>query len=415
MTVGEVVDVGSTRHLDRGSLATAASVGFNALGGLVFWFLAARDFDADQVGQALGLFQAMLFVHYLTQLGLPVVIAHYGSKLDESSAKVSAWAQDTRAIATLVIVPLFLLVTWGSTLTDPLREAPFAAPLFVLLAVGAGAGTLAEMRLVGRRSWLWVVGRTAIPVTARIPILLLGVAATGYELFLVAAVPICVIGFLFAGVLRFVVDRAGHWWTGDDVPWKAVRRFALANWGSMLATEGPIFAAPVIVAASVSSRENAPFLVAWSISTMTFVLPHMMSQVLLSEASKEEDLKAVARRAYILAQTVTCTVTLVAWAGAGVIADLYGSEYADLETQLPILVGANIAWVVTTISLSVARAREQSKVVLGLGLLFAVSTLGMTLILAPTGGATAAGWAWFGGNCLTALVALWSQRDVWRS
>ena len=74
-----------------------------------------------------------------------------------------------------------------------------------------------------------------------------------------AAVPICVIGFLFAGVLRFVVDRAGHWWTGDDVPWKAVRRFALANWGSMLATEGPIFAAPVIVAASVSSRENAPF------------------------------------------------------------------------------------------------------------------------------------------------------------
>src|SRR6056297_804779 len=81
MTLGASVEQPPVdlRHLDRGSLAMAASVGSTALGGLLFWFLAAQRVEANAVGEALALFQALLFINYVTQMGLPVLIAHHGA------------------------------------------------------------------------------------------------------------------------------------------------------------------------------------------------------------------------------------------------------------------------------------------------------------------------------------------------
>ncbi len=404
-------------QLDQGSLATAITVGLNAVGGLAFWFIAARRFDATGVGQALGLFQALLFVHYLTQLGLPVAIGHFAHGRNRRAAQISNFAVDVRLIATLVVGTLFLILTWRSEFVEPLRtwNPSVGVLLFVLLAMGAGAGTLAEMRLVTLRSWRWMVARIALPMALRIPaILLLGAAAAGFDIFLVAATPIATAGVIAAVGLRLTVDRVPRWSPRSDPKSAEVARYATTNWASMLATEGPIFAAPVIVAASVSAADNAPFLVAWNVSALTFVLPYMISQVLLSESRPGTDLAAAARHAYLVAQTLTSTITVFAWLGAGLIANVYGPEYGDIKSQLPILVGANIAWVATTISLSVARAQEQSRHVLTIGTIFAATTLIPTLIFAPRGGTTAAGLAWFFGNCITGLVAVWLQRDVWR-
>lgn len=409
-----------SRHLDHGAVATALTVGINAIGGLAFWFIAAQRFSTEQVGSALGLFQALLFVHYLTQLGLPVVIGHYAAGRDQRSSHITNMAMDVRALVTVAVAGLFLLITWQAEIVAPLRAwgPALGSVTFVALAIGAGLGTLAEMRLVTLRAWPLVVARTAVPIVLRIPaVLLLSAAASGYDVFLAAAAPICLAGLVAAAALRRTVDRAPGWRQGTAHERNTITRYGVANWASMLATEGPIFAAPVIVAASVSASDNAPFLVAWNISAMTFVLPYMISQVVLSETGDRpdaDDLVRAARRAYLLAQTLTCTITVVAWAGAGIIADVYGPDYGDLREQLPILVGANIAWVVTTISLSVARTREQSRQVIGLGALFAASTLLPTLVLAPQGGTRAAGLAWFFGNCITGVVALWLQRDIWR-
>ena len=51
-------------QVTRGSLALTASIALNALGGLVFWLLAARLVTVDAVGEASALFQSLLFVNF---------------------------------------------------------------------------------------------------------------------------------------------------------------------------------------------------------------------------------------------------------------------------------------------------------------------------------------------------------------
>ena len=402
------------RAIDTGSVAMAAAVASTALGGLLFWFIAARRLDSETVGAALALFQGLLFIHYLTQLGLPMVISHFAPGDAATAGWVFRWSLGLRNLVTPVLTLAVLLAMWRANIFEPLHgDGSFLAiTIFVLLAIGAGSGTLADARLVTLRAWPSLIARAAVPAVVRLPVVFLVPASTsGLVLFVIAAGPISIAGAIAAIALRFGPDRPTA--TPPTVGRSTITRYAGANAISMLLTDAPIFAAPVIVSAFVASDETAPFLVSWSIATMAFVLPGMLGQVLVSESARSEDIRVTARRAYLLSQILTCAVTLAAWSAAGLVARLYGPDYSAITSLLPVLVGANIAWVVTTVSLSVARARAHSGHIIGLGLVFAVATLMPTMILVPAFGTIGAAWAWFAGNCLTALVALWLERSVW--
>ncbi|MFN3216139.1 MAG: lipopolysaccharide biosynthesis protein [Acidimicrobiales bacterium] len=401
------------RHLDRGSLAMAVSVGTTALGGLLFWFLAAQRGEASSVGEALALFQALVFINYVTQLGLPVLIAHHGAGRTPAASWIFRQTVVLRCTVTVVISAAMVAALWQTELFRPLHDDPVLdVAVFITAAVANGLGTLAEARLVTLRLWSGVVARHVIPATLRLPLLLFvssGVA--GSTLFLVASIPPALAGLVAATWLLVMVDRSTPKPTSVDVP--HLRRYAGANAASMLLTEGPIFAAPLVVAAVIPAEETAPFLLAWSIATVAFVVPAMLGNVLVSESSQTGSIASAARRAYLLSQVGTCVLTLGAWVAADTIASIYGPDYSSLGDLLPVLVGANIAWVVTSVSLSVARAQERSSAVVGLGLLFALSTLVPIIAVVDSAGTEGVAWAWFIGNVTTALAALGIMRRVW--
>ena len=73
------VQAGASRHVVRGSIWFIASLGLGALGGFLFWWLAARLEAPATVGEASALFTAILFISYLTSMGLPIAVAKYGA------------------------------------------------------------------------------------------------------------------------------------------------------------------------------------------------------------------------------------------------------------------------------------------------------------------------------------------------
>lgn len=396
-------------QVTRGSLMLALSIGANALGGLVFWLIAARVERIGDVGEASALFQSLLFVNFAANLGLPVLIGHYATGSSPASTRVANAAMVVRTVAALLAGGLFCALAWQSDLVHPLVSwnALLGPLLFVLLGLGAALAVLFEVRLIALRRWDLVVARSAAVAVARLPLLLFlpvtPTASTALLLFVAAAAPIALSGFWGALWLRRTVDRPDPSRRRPDDPERLVR-YALVNWFGLLSTQGPVFLLPVIVAFSVDSADNATFYVAWSFGAIVFMLPQMVGQVVLSEATASDAWIPTLFQGLRIALALTAVVAIGAQVLGGVVADVYGPDYADVAHQLPLVVAAGIGWSYTSIGLAAARLKELSGEVLLISGVFFVSTVVPTLVFTPSHGAGAAVWSWLAGTSLTAAV-----------
>lgn len=400
----------SIRQVLQGSVALGLSVGLNALGGLVFWLIAARQEDLGSIGQASALFQAVLFANYVASLGLPVALARFAGE-DPASSVLSVWAMWLRGAAAVFSSAMFLGFAISSDVTDPLwAESPLlGAATYTVLAVGMALATLVEIRLVTLRLWGWVVLRAAIPAAMRIPLLLAlppagDAAHRALWLFVLAAGPVAASGIVGALALRLTHDRVPGVIPRPPDDHRRVARYAGVNWLGLVATEGPIFAVPFIVALSVESTENAAFYVAWSFGAIAFVLPQMVAQVVLSEASQAGSAFVKMLGGLKLALTITMIASVMSQLGAGTLARIYGDGYELIGDQLPLLVAASIGWSYSSMGLAAARIRERHPDIVAISVVFVITTMGPTLIFTGEHGSAAATWSWLFGNCCTAAL-----------
>ena len=281
----------TSRQVVRGSLWFLVALGIGAAGGFAFWWLAARLQPASTVGEASALFTAVLFISYLTSMGLPVAVARYGSSGHPAAHSLWSWALLYSAATSLVGTAAFLWIAppgftenlggfsrWGL--------GPQLVFLFVLVT-GMAFAVLVETRLVTLRLWWWVVARVAFLSVVRLPLLFItGLASTATGLVLLMAGLPALSGFI--GVIAL------HWATPADrrrvrvssVDSLPALRFATVNWVGMLAVQAPQFTVPLIIASQVDSAENAAFYLAWSMTMVTFLVPQTIGQVVLSEGSR---------------------------------------------------------------------------------------------------------------------------------
>jgi hypothetical protein len=400
-------------------MALGIAVGLNALGGLLFWLIAARQEELGAIGEASALFQSLLFVNYVASLGLPVALARFAGD-DPASSPFAVWAMWLRAGAAVASSGIFLAAVATSDVADPLWAEHWAlgVAVFTILGVGMALATLVEIRLVTLRLWGWVIVRAGVPAALRIPLLLALPAAGDTDhramwLFVLAAGPVAASGIIGALALRLTRDRVPGIIPRPPVEHRRLARFAAVNWIGLVATEGPIFAVPFVVALTVDSTENAAFYVAWSFGAIAFVLPQMVSQVVLSEASQAGSALVKMLGGLKLALAVTMIASVMSQLGAGVLAGIYGDGYELIGDQLPLLVAASICWSYTSIGLASARIRERTAEVVAISTVFLLATMVPTVAFTARYGSEAATWSWlFGNSCAAALTGLLYLR--WR-
>ena len=134
---------------------------------MLFWLVVARLENVDDVGAAQALFQAMTFITFITNMGLPVAMAHYTSP---STVNLANWMLTARAALAVGSCIVFLVVAGWAEVFAPLWQWGWLAgsATFVILGVGFAAAVLIEMRLVTLRRWRLVVGRSAVAALARL-------------------------------------------------------------------------------------------------------------------------------------------------------------------------------------------------------------------------------------------------------
>jgi len=180
----------------------------------------------------------------------------------------------------------------------------------------------------------------------------------------------------------------------------------MVNYASLIALQAPQFALPFVVAVLVPDSEYSAFYVAFQFATVAFLLPQMLGQVLLIEGGRESnDLDAQVRIALYVTTGLMGVVAVAGFAVARIVPVVYGKNYEEAARILPLLLGAGVAWAVTSIFITRARLAEAESAIIGVAVTLAVVILGPGIVLTARNGIEGAAAAWFGGHLIAAILA----------
>jgi O-antigen/teichoic acid export membrane protein len=394
-------------HLLQGSAVLVVGAGVQAITGSLFWLIAARQDTTDEVGRATALFTSVLFVSYVTGLGLPVALARYAGGRDRDSHVTFAWgALATAAAASVGSLAYLFLV--DSKAVDDLRDwhGALGPLLFTVLVVGSSLSLIVDVRWMTVRRWNLVLTRIAIAGLLRLPLLLLPLHdRRSVWLFVLATGPTAVSGFLGLVLLpRVTGDR--HSLAPRPAEARPAMRFALINYLSTLAYQAPSFILPVIVLINVDPDVNASFYVAWGITTVAFYVPTAIGQALLAEGGRDgAELRSQVRLAVVLALALMIGATICTELGRNVVTTVYGDDYGDAARILPALIGAGIPWVLSSLYLTEARVLHRHITTVAITATLTVAILVPAAILVPRDGLDGATTSFLIGNLLAGAVA----------
>ncbi|WP_409472996.1 polysaccharide biosynthesis C-terminal domain-containing protein [Streptomyces sp. HC307] len=401
-------------QLFRNAYALMLNTGISALLGLGYWLVAARYYSEAAVGQGSAAIAAMKLLAGLTAVTLTGALARFIPVAGRTTGRLilRTYAGSSLVVALAAGVFLLTLDVWGPSYR--FLHGPLPAAGFVVAVVAWNLLTLQDGVLTGLRSALWVpVGNTVFSAVKLGLLVAFAVAIpmTGVFVSWVAAIATSVLplGWL---VFRRLVPRHVKATEEQSTPptLGEVGRFLAGDYTGSLFSLAVVYLVPVIVAAQVSSEDNAYFYITATIGGTVNLLAINMGASLTVEGSHDPGRLAANTRAALKRMArIMLPVAAVLFFGAPWILGVFGAGYADAATPLLrwFALGAVLRVVMETY-LAVLRAQSRTAGLAWLQGLLCVLVLGLTLLLLPRMGLTGAGVAEIAS--LAVIVAIAAPR-----
>lgn len=393
---------GQLGDLSRGSMWSLGAVASTALSGFLFWVLAAQTSpQAADVGRAAAWFTVVQLVVAMTALGAPILLNRTGGSADApeiAGATLSLVALGAFLLG--AVSPIVAGQQWSSLSGV---SGPLIGLLIALLATGSALTLGIDARLISLRRWKSLFARSAIPAVIRLPLLFVSpLDDRATWLVVAAAAPVAASGVLAASILARRTDIARSNGLAPEH-----RVFLTTQHLSALATHLPYHAVPLVVARHVSSSLNAAFYLVWGIGVMATLVPHTLSQVLLSETSLFGDDRA---RRIRLTLFTNIAVGVIGWITSQAIGEVVlrqlGPAYEELAGILPWLFVAVLCFGLTSIALTETRLANDHRLTVGITWLVATIALTITVWQAKTSPVWGATWGWVLAQATGAIIAL---------
>lgn len=351
----------------RNAYALMLNTGLNGLLGVVYWLLAARNYDASQVGRGSALISAMVLLSGVLAVNIRGTLTWLIPQAGRWTGRLVLYAY---ALSSVIVVPLtvgFLLTRgyWGPAF-DPLGDSGTAS-LFVVAAVACGIFAMQDGVLIGLRNSVWVPLENAIFGVAKIVLLVL--LATSFPqngVYLSWVIPMVLLLLPINGLIfgRLVPRHSRTACEGSTtVPSSAlVRRFFAADYVGGLFVFGAAHLVPVLVAATVAPHVFAYFYIAWIMAGILNLIAINLATSLTVEGVYAADqltanCRAALRRALGILLVAVAIVALVAPYGLGML----GPGYLDAAPLLQVLAIAALPRAVVEIWLGVLRAQSLTR------------------------------------------------------
>ncbi len=389
--------------------------------GLGFWLAAARYYSDTAVGQGSAAIAAMKLLAGLTAVTLTGAVARFIPIAGRATGRFifRTYAGSSLLVAVAAGIFLLTLDLWGPSYR--FLHGPLNGLGFLLAVVAWSVLTLQDGVLTGLRSALWVpVGNTVFSVVKLVLLIVFAAAIPTAGVFVswVAAIGVSVLplGWL---VFRRLVPRHVKATEGKSTPPTAreLGRFLAGDYTGALFSLAVVYLLPVIVAAQVTSVDNAYFYITATIAgTVNLLAINMGASLTVEGAHDPARLAANCRAALRRMARIMLPVCGALFFGAPYILGAFGQGYADAATGLlrVFAVGALLRVVIETY-FAVLRAQSRTSGLAYLQGALCVLVLGLTLLLLPRMGLIGAGIAEVSSLALIATIAGFKLYRIVRS
>lgn len=401
-------------QLFRNAYALMINTGVSAVLGLGFWLAAARYYSESAVGQGSAAIAAMKFLAGLTAVTLTGALARFIPVAGRRSGRLifRTYAGSCVIVALAAGVFLLTLDLWGPSYR--FLNGPLNGLFFVVAVIAWNLLTLQDGVLTGLRSALWVpVGNTVFSAVKLGLLVAFAVAIPTAGVFVswVAAIAVSVLPLGWLVFRRLVPRHAAATEEHTRPPsLKEIGRFLAGDYTGSLFSLAVVYLIPVIVAAQVSSEDNAYFYITATIGgTVNLLAINMGASLTVEGAHDPGRLAANTRAALKRMARIMIPVAAILFFGAPWILGVFGPGYADAATPLLrwFAVGGLLRVVMETY-FAVLRAQSRTAGLAWLQGLLCALVLGLTLVLLPRMGLTGAGVAEIAS--LSVIVAIAAPR-----
>jgi O-antigen/teichoic acid export membrane protein len=397
--------------LVRNSLYIMTTTVVNSAFGFVFWLIAARLFAPDVVGLTAAIIATSTVVALLASLGV-------GSTLIQSLPEhgwstgwsLTFWAgMATAALTSLVLGGAVLLVLPLIGGQFIVLHHPVYAVAFAVGTVATTGGAIFDYVFLSERAAGNMLGRNAVVAGGKVLATLLLILVVGSNALAVlgawALAAVVGLGLGAALLIRRVHFLQRH------RPSALLRRAhglrSLLVGHQLIGMGGALlpYLLPLMVAARLSTRDNAYFYTTWMMGGIFLIIAAAVSQSLFAEGAHTPDdvlLKARTALAVISATLAPCLVGVFVL--GGIMLSAFGPAYAQHGVGLlHVVLLAAIPDAINNTYVAVLRVRRRllAAAVLNLGIGF--GTVALSWFLLPVLGIIGVGWAWLvmqGAGCV---------------
>ncbi|QRP47877.1 aminoglycoside phosphotransferase family protein [Amycolatopsis sp. FDAARGOS 1241] len=385
--------------------------------GMVFWIVAARNYDQAVVGRNSALVYAIMFLAGVAQLNLMNVLIRFVLVAGARARRLVAVAYVVGGgLAGLAGLVFALGVRWWSPGLAGLLDSPYS--------VAGCAGACAVWAIfVMQDGVLTAVGRArVVPVENLVfSVVKLGLLAAlaaalpsgGITVAWMAATAVAVLattGYLFLHALPAHEASAT---TDEEISFRALAGYLIGDFLGATCWIACTQLLPVLVLGVLGAVPTATFATAWAIAYALYLVPAAMGQSLVAHTAHDPE-RATAARAgverrslLLLLPAVAALVLAAPW-----VLHLLGPGYADAgRWVLPLMAVSALPNVVVAAAVSQARALRRTGVVATLLGSLSVLVLSLALVLMPIFDITGVGLALLAGQTILASVILWLRAD----
>jgi O-antigen/teichoic acid export membrane protein len=395
--------------LYRSSFALILTTALNAVLGLLFWIAAARLYPQRIVGLGAGGISALQLVASIGWVGLQFTLMRYVPIAGPGRGRVIAAVYATGVVAALVVTAIFIAAFSELLDVHYLGDDATSGLAFVACVIVWVVFSLQDAVLVGIRRALLIPVENSIYGLLKLVLL---VALVGIDS------PWTLLGAWAgsAGALALAVNvllfrrllRSGSAGSSSLPGLRAVSRFSFGHTAVALTASVPDFFVPLLVLRYLDEAANAYYYAAWTIGFSARLLALNLGNALTVEGSYAvASLHRLLRSTLLLSVALLGPVVVVLLAGAGVVLQVFGSDYADAAT--PLLRYYAVSLVPFTLAAFVVafdRVRERVAAAFTITAVGSALTIGLDFVLIPRMGISGAGLAWLIGQGAAAVVAL---------
>jgi len=357
------------RGLVGSALSLASATAITSLIGVVYWIVAARQFDAVAVGFAGAAISAMTLVATLCTLGLSTYLM---GELPRSTSHARTLLSDALIVAAfagaLVAAAYALLASVLTRELSPLSENPFNVIVFAAGASMTAIGMVLDQALIGvARGGVQLVRNVVFALVKLVALAAVGlvfVDASGMTIYATwaggAALSLLLVGAIARRRPLIVSDPRGKVRFPGPRVLRSLTRAVAGHQALNLALRLPLLLLPVLVVSWVSVEANSRFYINWMVTNVAFVLPGSLATVLYAAHSADPmALSGKLRLSLKLSSLVTIAVVLLVLLVPELLLSVFGPDYRDGATSLRLLTLAGLPLVIKNHFVTVRRAQSQ--------------------------------------------------------